>query len=230
MIKIAPSILNCDFTNLKEFIWLIEDAGADMLHLDIMDGHFVPNISFGPMVVSSIKGVTKLPLDVHLMIQNPEKFISVFAQAGAKIITVHSEACINLRQQIGAIKKERLEAGVALNPQTPLAPLLDHLDQIDMALFMTVEPGYGGQKFISSVLPKIAQFRDHISKSRLDVEIQVDGGIDLETAQYVIDSGADILVAGEYIFGSVDPRKAIVDLRKLCDLFQRRDTSKCKPR
>ncbi|MFQ5866388.1 MAG: ribulose-phosphate 3-epimerase [bacterium] len=226
MIRIAPSILSCDFTNLKELISLIEEAGADMLHLDIMDGHFVPNISFGPRVVSSIKGITKLPLDVHLMIENPEKFISVFAQAGAKIITVNSEACINLREEIKAIKKEGLEVGVALNPQTPIESLLEHLNQIDMALLMTVEPGYGGQTFISSVLPKIAQLRDYILKSRLDVDIQVDGGINLETAQSAIDSGANILVAGEYIFGSPNPRKAIENLRKLCDLSQRRAASK----
>jgi ribulose-phosphate 3-epimerase len=226
VIKIAPSILDCDFINLKELIRLIEEAGADMLHLDIMDGHFVPNISFGPGVVNSIKGITKLPLDVHLMIENPEKFISVFAEAGAKIITVHPETCINLREEIGAIKKQGLQVGVALNPQTSVDSLLDHLNQIDMALLMTVEPGYGGQKFISSVLPKIAQLRDYISRSRLDVDIQVDGGIDLETAPSVIDSGANILVAGEYIFGSPDPRKAIEDLRRVCELSQRRKTSK----
>jgi len=222
MIKIAPSILNCDFTNLKELIWLVEKEGADMLHLDIMDGHFVSNISFGPMVVSSINKITKLPLDVHLMIENPERFISVFAQAGAKIITVHPEACINLREEIRAIRKEGLEVGVALNPQTPLGSLLDHLNQIDMALLMTVEPGYGGQRFISSVLPKIAQLRDFISRAHLDVDIQVDGGIDLETAQSAIDSGANILVAGEYIFGSPDPRKAIKNLRRVCELSQKK--------
>ena len=226
MIRIAPSILNCDFTKLKELIWLVEEEGADMLHLDIMDGHFVSNISFGPKVTSSINGITKLPLDVHLMIENPEKFIPVFAQAGAKIITVHPEACINLKDEIRAIKKEGLEVGVAVNPQTPLDSLLDHLNQIDMALLMTVEPGYAGQRFISSVLPKIAQLRGYISKSRLDVDIQVDGGIDLETAQLTIDSGANILVAGEYIFGSADPRKAIEDLRKLCDLSEKRSAGK----
>jgi len=228
VIKIAPSILNCDFTRLGELICLAEEAGADMLHLDIMDGHFVPNISFGPMVVTSINRITKLPLDVHLMIENPGKFISAFAQAGAKIITVHLEACINLREEIGAIKKEGLEVGVALNPQTSLDSLLDHLNQIDMALLMTVEPGYGGQKLISSVLPKIAQLRDHISRNRLDIDIQVDGGIDLETAQSVIDSGATILVAGEYIFGSSDPAKAIKDLRKLCDLSQSRSAGRSR--
>ena len=226
MIKIAPSILNCDFTNLKELIWLIEEAGADMLHLDIMDGHFVSNISFGPMVVSSINRITRLPLDVHLMIENPERFIPVFAQAGAKIITVHPETCINLREEIRTIRKEGLKVGVALNPQTPLGSLLDHLDQIDMALLMTVEPGYGGQRFISSVLPKIAQLKDFISRNHLDVDIQVDGGIDLETAQSAVDSGANILVAGEYIFGSPDPRKAIEDLRRVCELSQRRNTGK----
>ena len=226
MIKIAPSILSCDFTNLKELIRLIEEEGTDMLHLDIMDGHFVPNISFGPQVVNSIKGITKLPLDVHLMIENPEKFISVFAQAGAKIITVHSEACINLGEEIRAIKKEGLEIGVALNPQTPVDSLLDQLNQIDMALLMTVEPGYGGQRFISSVLPKIAQLRDYISQRRLDIDIQVDGGIDLETAQSAINNGANILVAGEYIFGSPDPKKAIEDLRKLSELSQKKNASK----
>lgn len=226
MIKIAPSILNCDFTNLKELIWLVEKAGVDMLHLDIMDGHFVPKISFGSQVVNSIKKITKLPLDVHLMIENPQEFISVFARAGARIITVSAEACINLGEEIGAIKKEGLEVGVALNPQTPVESLLNYLNQIDMALLMTVEPGFGGQKFISSVLPKIAHLRDHISKSQLDVDIQVDGGIDLNTARLVVDNGANVLVAGEYIFGSPDPRKAIADLRRVCDLSQKKSTSK----
>jgi ribulose-phosphate 3-epimerase len=226
VIKIAPSILNCDFTNLKELILLVEKAGVDMLHLDIMDGHFVSNISFGPMVVSSINKITKLPLDVHLMIENPERFIPVFAHAGAKIITVHSEACINLRKEIKAIRREGLEVGVALNPETPLGPLLDYLNQIDMALLMTVEPGYGGQKFISSVLPKIAQLRDSISKNHLNVDIQVDGGIDLETARSAIESGANILVAGEYIFGSSSPRKAIEALRRVGELSERRNTGK----
>lgn len=226
MIKIAPSILSCDFTNLKELIWLVEKAGVDMLHLDIMDGHFVPNISFGPQVVNSIKKITKLPLDVHLMIENPQEFISVFARAGARIITVSAEACINLGEEIGAIKKEGLEVGVALNPQTPVEALLNYLNQIDMALLMTVEPGFGGQKFISSVLPKIAHLRDYISKSRLDVDIQVDGGIDLNTARSTIDNGANILVVGEYIFGSPDPRKAIADLRRVCNLSQKKSTGK----
>jgi len=222
VIKIAASILSCDFTNLKESIWLVEKAGVDMLHLDIMDGHFVPNISFGPQVVKSIKKITKLPLDVHLMIENP----SIFARAGARIITVSAEACINLKEEIGAIKKEGLEVGVALNPQTPVESLLNYLNQIDMALLMTVEPGFGGQKFISSVLPKIAHLRDYISKNRLDVDIQVDGGINLNTARSVIDNGANILVAGEYIFGSPDPRKAIADLRRVYDLSQKKSASK----
>ena len=222
MIKIAPSILDCDFTNLKESIWLVEKAGVDMLHLDIMDGHFVPNISFGPQIVKSIKKITKLPLDVHLMIENAEKFISIFARAGARIITVSAEACINLREVIEAIKKEGLEVGVALKPQTPVESLLNYLNQIDMALLMTVEPGFGGQKFISSVLPKIAHLRDYISKNRLDVDIQVDGGIDLNTARSTVDNGANILVSGEYIFGSPDPRKAIADLRRVCNLSQKK--------
>jgi len=228
VIKIAPSILNCDFTNLKELIRLIEEAGADMLHLDIMDGHFVPNISFGPAVASSINRITKLPLDVHLMIDNPEKFISVFAEAGAKIITVHTEACINLGEEIGIIKKEGLEIGVAVNPQTALDSLLDHLDRIDMALLMTVEPGFGGQRFVSSVLPKIAELRNYISKNRLDVDIQVDGGIDLKTAKSAINSGANILVVGEYIFSSPDPGKAIEDLRKLCGLSEKKPGAKLR--
>lgn len=226
MIKIAPSILNCDFTNLKESIWMVEKAGVDMLHLDIMDGHFVPNISFGPQIVKSIKKITKLPLDVHLMIENAQEFISIFARAGARIITVSAEACINLREGIEAIKKEGLEVGVALKPQTPVESLLNYLNQIDMALLMTVEPGFGGQKFISSVLPKIAHLRDYISKNRLDIDIQVDGGIDLNTARLTVDNGANILVSGEYIFGSPDPRKAIADLRRVCNLSQKKSASK----
>jgi len=226
VIEIVPSILNCDFTNLKESIVLVEEAGADMLHLDVMDGHFVPNISFGPRVVSSIKGITKLPLDVHLMIDNPDRFIPVFSRAGANIITVHLEACINLGDEIRAIREEGLEVGVSLNPETPVEPLFDYLTEIDMALLMTVEPGFSGQKFISSVLPKIARLRNYLLRNRLDVDIEVDGGIDLETAQWVIDNGANILVAGEYIFGSADPGKAIEDLRKLCELREKKFTGK----
>jgi len=226
VIEIVPSILNCDFTNLKEPIMLVEEAGADMLHLDIMDGHFVPNISFGPRVVNSIRGITKLPLDVHLMIDNPDRFIPVFSRAGANIITVHLEACINLEEEIRAIKEEGLEVGVSLNPETPVEPLLEYLTEIDMALLMTVEPGFSGQKFISSVLPKIAKLRNYLLRNRLDVDIEVDGGIDLETAQWVIDNGANILVAGEYIFGSADPGKAIEDLRKLCELREKKFTGK----
>jgi len=226
VIKIASSILNCDFANLKELIWLLEKAGVDMLHLDIMDGHFVPNISFGPQVVKSIKKITKLPLDVHLMTENPEKFISTFAHAGARIITVSIETCTNPTEEIEAIKKEGLEVGVAVNPQTPVESLLNYLNQIDMALLMTVEPGFGGQKFISSVLSKIAHLRDYISKNRLDVDIQVDGGIDQNTARSAIENGANILVAGEYIFGSPDPRKAIADLRRVCDLWEKKSSGK----
>jgi len=226
VIKIVPSILNCDFTNLKELIMLVEEAGADMLHLDIMDGHFVPNISFGPQVVGSIKRITRLPLDVHLMINNPDKFIPVFSRAGANIITVHLEACANLKEKIKVIKQEGLEVGVSLNPETSVEPLFDYLTEVDMALLMTVEPGFSGQKFISSVLPKIARLRNYLLRNRLDVDIEVDGGIDLETAQLVIDNGANILVAGEYIFGSSDPTKAIQDLRKLCELGEKKFTGK----
>ncbi len=226
MIKIAPSILNCDFANLKELIRLVEKAGVDMLHLDIMDGHFVPNISFGPQVVKSIKKITRLPLDVHLMIENPEKFIPTFARTGAGIITVSIETCTNPGEQIGAIKKEGLEAGMAINPDTPVESLSNYLNQIDMALLMTVEPGFGGQKFISSVLSKIADVRDYISKNRLDVDIQVDGGIDLNTARSAVENGANILVAGEYIFGSPDPAKAIADLRRMCSLGEKKSSGK----
>ncbi len=213
MVKIAPSILSADFSSLAEEIKKVEKQ-VEMLHIDVMDGHFVPNITFGPPVVASIRKVTKLPLDVHLMIENPDDFIDSFSDAGADSITVHVEAAKHLNRTISRIKSRNVKAAVALNPATPLASLDYVLGDVDMVLLMTVNPGFGGQSFIESVLPKIRELRELIDKRKLKVEIQVDGGINAETARMAVSAGADILVAGSYIYSSRDFSKAISSLRK----------------
>ncbi len=213
MVKIAPSILSADFSRLSEEIKKVEKH-VDMLHVDVMDGHFVPNITFGPPAVASIRKVTRLPLDVHLMIENPDEFIDAFADAGADSITVHVEAAKHLNRTISRIKGRKMKAAVALNPATPLSALDYVLGDVDMVLLMTVNPGFGGQGFIESVLPKIRELRERIGKRKLKVEIQVDGGINAETARMAVSAGADILVAGSYIYGSKDAAKAISSLRK----------------
>ncbi|MBI2141086.1 ribulose-phosphate 3-epimerase [Candidatus Woesearchaeota archaeon] len=212
MVKIAPSILSADFGKLADEIRRVEKY-VDMLHVDVMDGHFVPNITFGPPVVRSIRVVTKLPFDVHLMVENPDNYVEQFIDAGANLLTVHAETAVHLNRTISNIKKKGAKAGVALNPSTPLT-VLDHvLQDIDMVLIMTVNPGFGGQSFIKSMLPKIKALRQMIDKAKLDVEIEVDGGINGDTARQVIAAGADILVAGSYIYESTDPLAAISSLR-----------------
>lgn len=213
MVKIAPSILSADFSRLAEEIKKVE-KDVDMLHVDVMDGHFVPNITFGPPVVASLRKATKLPLDVHLMIENPDKFIEAFADAGADSITVHAEVAKHINRTISRIKSRKVKAAVALNPATPLSALDCVLEDVDMILLMTVNPGFGGQGFMESVLPKIRKLRELMDKRKLKAEIQVDGGINAETARMAVSAGADILVAGSYIYGSKDAGKAISSLRK----------------
>ena len=210
--KIAASILSADFGKLADEIKKIEKY-VDMLHIDVMDGHFVPNITFGPPIVRSIRVVTKLPFDVHLMVTEPDKYVDAFIDAGANMLTVHAETAVHLHRTISNIKKKGAKAGVVLNPSTSLA-MLDHiLGDVDMVLVMTVNPGFGGQSFIRSMLPKIEVLRQMIDKAKLDVEIEVDGGINGDTSRQVISAGADILVAGSYIYESKDPVAAINNLR-----------------
>ena len=213
MIKIAPSILAADFRNLGRQILEAEQGGADWIHLDIMDGHFVPDITFGPSIVHTVRNCTKLPLDVHLMIEEPEKLLALFHSAGADYITVHQETCPHLYRTIQTIHESGCKAGVALNPSTPVALIQEIIDQIDLVLIMTVEPGFGGQEFIKNSLKKIRETREMINRSKRDILLEVDGGIDRSTARLVIDEGADVLVAGTSIFKSESIRDAITSLR-----------------
>ncbi len=208
-IKIAPSLLAADFSRLADEIKRVEAAGCDMIHIDVMDGHFVPNLTVGPFIVQAIRKVTKLPLDAHLMIEHPEKYIESFAKAGADNITVHAEACPdNLAEVIRLIRAMNVSCGVSLKPATGLSALENHLAEIDMVLLMTVNPGFGGQSFMREVLPKITALRKIYDK-----DIEVDGGINPQTSKEAIRAGANVLVAGTAIFGKTDAKKAIEDLR-----------------
>ncbi|MCM3160455.1 ribulose-phosphate 3-epimerase [Metabacillus litoralis] len=214
MIKIAPSILSADFAKLGEEIKDVEKGGADYIHVDVMDGHFVPNITIGPLIVEAIRPVTKLPLDVHLMIEQPDLYIKEFVRAGADIITVHVEASKHLHRTIQLIKSEGIKAGVVLNPHTPIELILHILEDIDMVLFMTVNPGFGGQSFIPQVLPKIKALADMIKEKNLSVDIEVDGGINEETAKQCVAAGANVLVAGSFIYNKPDRQAAIQSLKQ----------------
>ncbi len=214
MVKISPSILSADFTRLGEQIREAEAAGADYIHVDVMDGHFVPNITMGPVVVKAIRPVTRLPLDVHLMIESPELYVEEFARAGADIITVQQEACIHLHRVVEQIKGVGKRAGAAINPATPLVMLEEILPFIDLVLVMTVNPGFSGQSFIETMPAKIALMRSMIDSSGARVELEVDGGIHPKTAGKVVQAGADVLVAGSAVF--LDPdgiQRAIAKLR-----------------
>lgn len=212
-VHIAPSILSADFSILAEEVKRVEEGGADLLHVDVMDGHFVPNITLGPLVVSSLQGKTKLPFDVHLMIENPDNYLDSFIKAGAQIITVHAEAVVHLHRTLQNIREKGIKAGVALNPSTPLNVIEYVLEQVDMVLLMTVNPGFGGQAFIKAVLPKINQLRTMIEKRDLKIDIEVDGGINRETAPLAIKAGANILVAGSAVYGSDNIKETIAALR-----------------
>jgi ribulose-phosphate 3-epimerase len=211
---IAPSILSADFSKLAQEIVDADRSGGDWIHVDIMDGHFVPNITFGPLIVKAVRPYTQLPFDVHLMIERPEAYLKEFADAGADRITVHAEACVHLHRVIHMIKELGLPAGVALNPATPLS-VLDHiLEDVDLVLLMTVNPGFGGQSFIPNALPKIRALRKRLQEiGRNGVHIEVDGGINAETAPLVREAGADVLVAGNAVFGNSDRASAIAALR-----------------
>ncbi|WP_368504027.1 ribulose-phosphate 3-epimerase [Alkalihalophilus sp. As8PL] len=215
MIKIAPSILSANFATLGADIKEVEEGGADYIHVDVMDGHFVPNITIGPLVVDAIRPITTLPLDVHLMIENPDQYIPAFAKAGADIITVHVEACPHLHRTIHLIKEQGVKAGVVLNPHTPFDAIKPIVQDLDMILFMTVNPGFGGQSFIHSVLPKIEEAASYVKQHGFDIEIEVDGGVNPETAKLCIDAGANVLVAGSAIYNKEDRAKAIAEIRGL---------------
>ena len=207
-ILVAPSILAADLSILSKEINRAEKAGADMIHVDVMDGHFVPNITIGPLVVKNIRKATKLPLDVHLMIEEPSKYIDEFVKAGSDIITIHAESEGHIEALISRIKSSGIKAGVSLRPKSGIDLIREHLEAIDIVLIMTVEPGFGGQEFISGVVPKIKELRKIYDK-----DIEVDGGINKNNAKKVIEAGANILVAGTYVFKAKDIKQAIQDLR-----------------
>ncbi|MCZ6513111.1 MAG: ribulose-phosphate 3-epimerase [Nitrospinae bacterium] len=213
MVKIAPSILAADFSRLGEEVKAVEEAGADWIHVDVMDGKFVPNITVGPLVVEALRKVTDLPLDVHLMIENADHYVEDFVAAGADIISVHAEACPHLHRTIQRIKDSGVKAGVVLNPATTLFALDEIIEQVDMVLLMSVNPGYGGQEFIGSVLSKIELLRNTLNESGVELDVEVDGGVKPDNAATIKKAGANVLVAGSAIFGSDDYKKSIEELR-----------------
>lgn len=214
MIKIAPSILAADFAKLGQEVLEVEKAGADWIHIDVMDGHFVPNITMGPIVVDALRPLTQLPLDVHLMIENPDRYIEDFAKAGADYITVHVEACPHLHRTIQLIRSFGVKPGVVLNPHTPVETIQHILEDIDLVLFMTVNPGFGGQKFIHSVIPKVQQLSELLKEKKLSVEIEIDGGINEETIVPCAEAGATVFVAGSAIFNKPDRARALQSIKK----------------
>jgi len=212
---LAPSILSSDFSNLAQQIRLVEMSGADWLHCDVMDGHFVPNLTFGPIIIKAAKKSTKLPLDVHLMIENPDKYLDAFYEAGSDIITVHQETCTHLHRTISKIKELGAKAGVSLNPSTPLSTIEDIVDEIDLLLIMSVNPGFGGQSFIKNSLNKIETAAKLRTKNNANYLIEVDGGISKQTAKDVLNAGCDVFVAGSSIFKSDNIAASVVELKKI---------------
>jgi ribulose-phosphate 3-epimerase len=213
-IRIAPSLLASDFSRLADQIAQAEGGGADWFHLDVMDGHFVPNMTFGPLIVAAARKSTKLPLDTHLMIEGADGYLEAFRDAGADHIIVHQEACVHLNRTIARIKELGAQAGVALNPATPCSTLVEIISEVDLILLMSVNPGFGGQKFIEGTLRKLKELRSMISAAGRDIRVAVDGGIDASTAPAVVSAGADVLVAGTAIFRAPNIGQAVKDLRK----------------
>jgi ribulose-phosphate 3-epimerase len=216
---IAPSILSADFSKLGDEIRAVEDAGADWIHVDVMDGHFVPNITIGPLIVEAARRVTSLPLDVHLMIEHPERYIKDFADAGADLISVQVEACVHLNRIIQMIKEIGLRAGVVLNPSTPLSTIEWVLKDVDFVMIMSVNPGFGGQKFIPNSLDKIKDLRGMTRENGLSTLIEIDGGVNEKTIKNISDAGVDVFVAGSAIFGSSDYKETISKFRKLIGTY-----------
>lgn len=212
-VLISPSLLSSDFGRLSEEVRAVEAAGADWIHVDVMDGRFVPNITLGPVVVRAIKRASTRPLDVHLMIVEPEKYVEAFANAGADVLTVHVEACTHLHRVLQQIRQVGARPAVVLNPATPLSAVEEVLGDVDMVMIMSVNPGFGGQSFIESAVDKVRRLRAMLDARGLDVDIEVDGGINAQTAKQVVDAGATVLVAGSYVFRSKDYAQAIRSLR-----------------
>lgn len=202
MVKLAPSILSADFSRLLEHVKEVEEAGVEYLHVDVMDGHFVPNISFGAPILMSLKGKTNLFVDVHLMIENPDQYVETFVKAGADLLNVHIEACPHIHRTLQLIKSYGIKSGVTLNPGTPLSAIEEVLPYVDMVLIMSVNPGFGGQSYIETMTDKISRLRAMINEKGLDVDIQVDGGIKLDNVKEVVDAGANVIVAGSAIFNT----------------------------
>lgn len=213
--KVAPSLLAADFTKLAEEIQMVNDSAADWLHLDVMDGRFVPNITFGMLMIEAAKRLCTKPLDVHLMIVEPQKYVEAFREAGADVITVHYEACPHLHRVVQQIKATGAKAGVALNPHTPASQLEDIIEMVDLVCVMSVNPGYGGQKFIYNTIPKLRRLRDLITVRNAQTLIEVDGGVGLQNAEKILQAGADVLVAGSSVFKADDPRDAIDRLKDI---------------
>jgi len=212
--KIAPSILSADFSRLAEEVRAVEEAGADVIHVDVMDGHFVPNITIGPLVVQGLKKLTSLPLDVHLMIENPERYVEVFAEAGSDWITIHAEVCPNLKRMIRKVRQLNARPGIVLKPATPLKTLFPVLDEIDLVLIMSVNPGFGGQSFIPATLKKIERLRKIVDQNQYPLEIEVDGGLKVENIREVSTAGGDIFVVGTGIFKTENYEETIRKLRQ----------------
>jgi ribulose-phosphate 3-epimerase len=212
-IRIAPSLLSADFAALGDAVRLAFDAGADLIHFDVMDGHFVPNITMGPPVLKSLSRISRLPIDVHLMIEEPDRYVEAFAEAGAASIAIHLEAAVHLHRTVQLIKSTGAKAGVAVNPATPVAALEEIAGDVDYVLVMTVNPGFGGQTFIPRSESKVRAVRELLRTHGSDAPIAVDGGIDIHTAPRIVAAGADILIAGNAVYGSADPARAIHELR-----------------
>jgi ribulose-phosphate 3-epimerase len=215
MIRLAPSILSADFSRIGEAVQMLEEAGTDWIHIDVMDGHFVPNLTLGPQAVASLKKRTRLPIDVHLMVDNPGFFIPLFREAGADWISIHVEASVHLHRDITLIKELGGKAGIAFNPATPIHLLNDILKELDYILVMSVNPGFGGQRFVDSTHQKIRRLKDWIGGQKLSIPIEVDGGINPDNVESLIQDGAEILVVGAAIFAAADPRQVISRFKEI---------------
>lgn len=224
-LKIAPSILSADFARLEEEIRKVEAGGADMIHVDVMDGHFVPNLTIGPVVVQAIRPVTKLPLDVHLMIEKPERYIDAFADAGADYLTVQAEATVHLHRTLQAIRARGIKPGVALNPHTPLSAVENVLAEMDLILIMSVNPGFGGQTFIPHTIDKLRRTQKLLQKSNMThIEVEVDGGVKLDNIREIADAGAEVFVSGSGIFKTANPYETVRQMKKRLNIADSRDT------